>query len=66
MESDAISRWTVSELSSIVGHPAGVRELLGVEEPKHQNWCQNHGEDVPPTPWTYRNGREQSLLLTAR
>ena len=33
MRSDIISRSIVSELSSIVGHPAGVRELLGGGNP---------------------------------
>lgn len=29
MESDTISRWTVSEFNRITGHPAGVGDLLG-------------------------------------
>lgn len=28
--SDTLSRWIVSELTSMVGHPADVTELLGV------------------------------------
>ena len=36
MGSDAISRWRVSELNSIVGHPAGVTENhLMCGEPSH-------------------------------
>lgn len=30
MESDATSRWMVSELSRVVGHPAGEAELCDV------------------------------------
>ena len=44
MESDVISEWIVSELSCIVGHPAGVRELfVGLGEPSlsRWNWVQN-------------------------
>lgn len=31
----------VSELSWIMGHPAGVKECVE-KEPRTQNWCQNH------------------------
>lgn len=38
MESDSISRQIVSELSGILGHPAGVGELLvGLGKPPHQH-----------------------------
>ena len=33
MGSDAVSRWMVSELSSILGHPAGVEESPERDEP---------------------------------
>ena len=40
--SETASEWTVSELSCIVEHPAGIGELLGAgEKPTHCNWCQN-------------------------
>lgn len=40
MGSDTISWQTVSELSWIIGHPAGVGEFLGSVE-KHTRWRES-------------------------
>lgn len=62
----ALSRWVVSELSSVVGHPDGVlrepENRLGWEQPPQDRWPGCDGQKETVFLWSEVLGGETVLL----